>query len=73
MIIEAAVNYILEELAKSQAPSPDVAGLLLADLKQTYATDADFRADIDAGAAMATRLALECVADGSVPPGTVPS
>jgi hypothetical protein len=73
MILKAAVNYILEELAKAQAPSPDVAGLVLAELRQSYATDPEFRADVDRGAAMATRLALECCANESVPPGTVPS
>jgi hypothetical protein len=71
MIQQAAVNYLLEELAKSQAPSPDAAGLVLVELRRSYATDPEFRADIDKGAAMATRLALECVADGSIPSGTV--
>jgi benzoyl-CoA reductase/2-hydroxyglutaryl-CoA dehydratase subunit BcrC/BadD/HgdB len=73
MILKAAVAYVLEELAKAQAPTPDAAGLVLVELQQSYATDPEFKADIDRGAAMAARLALECVADGSIPSGTVPS
>lgn len=58
------VDLLLEVYAEHEK-------LNLADVRAAYETDADFRADIDHGAEVGARLALECLANGGAPaPGT---